>query len=249
MATSQKTKVPLMEPGQMKALTAIAVQSVPTKISKKFANKLEQQNYLANKLKSFWEIILMEDNAQKDLFVEEKEEWRKFYQKHFSMELNFAGVIVPEKPTEGIWRLLIIAQGLTMNQVYDCMSKAFKCWRYNDDLDAKVLKNARDAKLSYAIWVRVGAEPDEKYLGKSTNQTDPNMAIGQTLLERMIHEIVFFDETGDHLDIKGITFCTGSRDSDGSVPYMHWSGKDVKVYWFYLYHSRSGYGLREAVSL
>jgi hypothetical protein len=183
----------------------------------------------------------------KDLFVEEKEQWRKFYQKHFSLETNFNEVIVPDKPTEGTWRLLIIAQGLTMNQVYDSMSKAFKCWRYNDELDAKVPKNARDTKLSYAIWVRDGVEPDEKYLGKSTNQADPDMTIGQTLLERMIHEIVFFDETGNHLDIKGVTFCTGSRDSVGYVPCMNWYDGEVRVSWCGLGSSGSGYGLREAV--
>lgn len=184
----------------------------------------------------------------KDLFVEEKELWRKFYQKHFSMELNFADVIVPDKPMEGTWRLLIIAQGLTMNQVYDSMSKAFKCWRYNDDLDAKVPKNIRDTKTAYAIWVRDGVEPDEKYLGKSTNQADPDMTIGQILLERMIHEIVFFDETGNHLDIKGVTFCTGSRNSDGGVPGVGWGGGEVRVFWGHLDDSSSGYGLREAVS-
>jgi hypothetical protein len=127
------------------------------------------------------------------------------------------------------------------------MSKAFKCWRYNDELDAKVPKNARDTKLSYAIWVRDGVEPDEKYLGKSTNQADPDMTIGQTLLERMIHEIVFFDETGNHLDIKGVTFCTGSRDSVGYVPCMNWYDGEVRVSWCGLGSSGSGYGLREAV--
>ncbi len=185
----------------------------------------------------------------KDPFVEEKEQWRKFYQKHFSLELNFAELIVPDKPAEGNWRLLIIAQGLTMNQVYDSMSKAFKCWRYNDDLDAKVPKNARDTKTVYAIWVRDGVEPDEKYLGKSTNQADPNMTIGVTLLERMIHEIVYFDETGNHLDIKGVTFCTGSRHSVGIVPCVDWDDGRVRVHWCDLDGSDSDCGLREAVSL
>lgn len=185
-----------------------------------------------------------------DLFVEEKEQWRKFYQKHFSMDLNFADVIIPEKPVDDAWRLLIIAQGLTLNQTYDAMSKAFKSWRYNNDLDASVTKNVRDTKTAYAIWVRDGVEPDEKYLGKSTNQADPGMTIGVTLLERMVHGILFFDETGTHLDIKGVTFCTGSRYSDGSVPYMDWypDGSGVRVGWCYLGHSDGEFGLREAVS-
>ncbi len=186
-----------------------------------------------------------------DMFVEEKEQWRKFYQKHFSLELNFTDLIIPEKPTEGSWRLLIIAQGLNLNQVYDAMSKAFKCWRYSDDLDVIVTKNARDTKVAYAIWVRDGVEPDAEYLGKSTNQADPDMKIGVTLLERMIHEIIFFDETGKHLDIKGVTFCSGSRNSDGYVPYVYWysDGQKVSVYWYRLDNSLDADGVRAAVTL
>jgi hypothetical protein len=184
-----------------------------------------------------------------DLFVEEKEQWRKFYQKHFSLESNFAELFIPEKPSVGSWRLLIIAQGLTLNQVYKSMSNAFKCWKYADDLDKSVNQNARNTTVAYALWVRDGVEPDDKYLGKSTRQADPDMKIGVTLLERMIHEIMHFDETGTHLDIKGVTFCSGSRYSDGGVPSVYWRSdlQKVRVRWYSLDHSLAKFGLREAV--
>ena len=183
-----------------------------------------------------------------DLFVEEKELWRKFYQKHFSLDVNFADVIVPAKPTEGKWRLLFIAEGLTMNQVYDRMKALFTCWRYSDDLDKSVTQNARDTKKSYAIWVLDEAEPDTEFLGKSTRQADPDMKIGVTLTERMIHEIDYFSETGKHLDFKGVTFCSGSRTSGGHVPdvYLSTNGK-VNVDWYDLDYSISKYGIRRAV--
>lgn len=185
-----------------------------------------------------------------DMFIEEKEKWRKFYQKHFALDLSFSDLTIPVMPTGGVWRLIVVAQGLTLNQVYGAMSKAFKCWRYSDDLDASVTKNVRDTKVTYAIWVRDGIEPDEKYLGKSTNQADPDMKIGVTLLERMLHEIMYFDETGKHLDIKGLTFCTGSRNSDGHVLSVDWRSDDreVQVDWYRLGYSGSKFGLREAVS-
>ncbi len=185
-----------------------------------------------------------------DMFVEEKEQWRKFYQKHFSLELNFADVIIPEKPVEGSWRLLIIAQGLDLNQVYKSMSSAFKCWKYADDLDKSVAKNTRDTKTAYAIWVRDGMEPDEQHLGKSTNQADPDMIIGMTLLERMIHEMAYFDEIGKYLDIKGVTLCTGSRYSGGDVPCMGWDSdyQAVVVFWYDVDDFDSARGLRSAVS-
>lgn len=185
-----------------------------------------------------------------DLFVDKKERWRKFYQKYFSLNLNFDNLVIPEMPTEGSWRLLIIAQGLKLNQIFDAWKKHFKCWRYNDNLDKVISQNTRGTKEAYAIWVRDGVEPDEKYLGKSTNQADADMKIGVTLLERMIHELVFFDDTSTHLDIKGVTFCTGSRRSAGDVPCVYGSSalQGVRVYWCYLAHSSSASGLREAVS-
>lgn len=187
---------------------------------------------------------------QSDLYVEHREVWRKFYQKYFSLDLNVADIRVPVMPTEGEWRLIIVARGLTLNQAYDRMSKAFKCWKYANDLDASVTKNARSTSETYAIWVSKGVEPDEKYLGKSANQADPDMKTGMTLLERMLLEISYFDETGKHLDVVGWTLCTGSRDADGSVPSVLWSAvnQGVRVDWFYLDNSDTRSGLREAVS-
>lgn len=185
---------------------------------------------------------------QTDLFAEEKEVWRKFYQKYFQFGLSVADVCIPEKPTEGEWRLIVVAQGLTLNHVYKRMSETFKCGKYANDLDASVTKNARDTKETYAIWVRVGVEPDEKYLGKSTNQADPDMKLGVTLLERMLLEIVYFDETGEHLDTKGWTLCTGSRHSAGYVPSVSLYDGRVHVGWGSLDDSGTRCGLREAVS-
>jgi len=185
---------------------------------------------------------------QTDLHTEARESWRKFYQKYFSLDVNVADVRIPDMPAKGEWQLLIIARGLTLNQVYDRMSKAFKCWKYADDLDASVTKNSRDTKETYAIWVRVGVEPDEKYLGKSANQADPDMKIGMTLLERMLLEVAYFDETGKHLDVAGWTLCVGSRDADGYVPSVGLFGGWVYVDWYGPDYSGARYGLREAVS-
>ena len=200
--------------------------------------------------KTFLQTKVLEMFNQTDLYVDEREVWRKFYQKFFSLDLNVADVRIPDVPTEGEWRLIIVARGLTLNQVYDRMSKAFKCWKYANDLDASVTKNARDTKETYAIWVRVGVEPDEKYLGKSTNQADPDMKIGMTLLERMLLEIIYFDETGKHLDVVGWTLCTGSRDSGGGVPAVggRSGGEEVRVYWGDPDGSAARNGLRSAVS-
>jgi hypothetical protein len=183
--------------------------------------------------------------------VDVYEEWQDFYRQHFNMIVDFSGVQIPEKPTEGSWRLLFIPVGLSMHTTLAVMRTKFKVWTYIEDLDASVTKNTRTSATSYAIWVRDGVEPDEKYLGKSTREADMDGNIGVTLLERLVFEVKFFVETGNHLDIKGVTFCTGSRNSDGNVPYVYFdpSTGEVCVSWCRVDDAGGAYGLRQAVSL
>jgi hypothetical protein len=146
---------------------------------------------------------------------------------------------------------MFIPVGLTMNTVLAVMRAKFKVWVYREDLDASVTVNTRTSAQSYAIWVRDGVEPDEKYLGQSIRQADLDGKIGMTLLERMVLEVKYFVETEKHLDEKGLTFCTGSRDSDGDVPCVYFfpgTGR-VRVGWGGLGNSNEAFGLRSAVSL
>jgi hypothetical protein len=188
-----------------------------------------------------------------DEFIAVRAEWEKFYLDHFLLDqtADFSTVAIPEKPTDDSWRLIFIPAGLKMNVTLAVMRAKFKTWSYYDDLDASVTVNTRTSVQSYAIWVRDGIEPDEKHLGQSTRQSDPDGKIGVTLLERMVLETKYFAETGKHLDEVGVTFCTGSRDSDGRVPSMYFSPDSAKVSVDACGVGcvRPALGLREAVSL
>jgi hypothetical protein len=72
---------------------------------------------------------------------------------------------------------------------------------------------------------------------------------GITLRERLLLELAYFDKTGKHLDINGVTFCSGSRGVAGSVPSVSWSGSEVRVGSCYLDNSDSYYGVRSVVTL
>lgn len=205
---------------------------------KKIQHHLQNKSALKAKIHELFDVT--------ETYNELREEWQKFYQSAFGIEIDFTGVNVPEKP-EGNYRLLFIAKGLTPNKVYDAWT--FPKWKYSDDLDKAVPINKRTATESYAIWVLAGDEPDSEFLGKTTNQADPNMEIGMTLLERMIFESKYFAETGKHLDVKGVTFCSGSRHSDGNVPGVYLSSDgEVRVNWYFLADSNSKNGVRRAVS-
>lgn len=184
-----------------------------------------------------------------DEFYEIREEWQKFYLQ-FGWSIDFSLVVIPEKPKEGKYRLLFIAKGMILNFAFQICEKLFPSWKVYNDLDKEVPKNIRNTSNHYAVWVRDEVEPDQEFLGKSTRQVDLDMKKGITLLERIIFEIKYFTETGKHLDVKGVTFCSGSRYSAGDVPvaYLDDDGK-FDVFYSGLGRSDSGCGVRSVVSL
>ena len=193
-------------------------------------------------------------HSSKD-FLKEIKEWENFYKDNFKETIDLSKVKMPKRP-KGNYRLLIIKKGLTSNQVFVRCKELFNVCKYKEDLNEAITKNSRNPKEHYAVWVQANQEPDPEYLGKPTKDADPDMKIGITLLERLIFELNYYDENKDkredkekHLDIKGLTFCTGSRDADGGVPGVSWSGDDSRllVHWFHSASCYPRYGLRLAV--
>ena len=193
-----------------------------------------------------------------DEYAAQRAYWEGIYSAHFGREADFSEVLIPEKPSVGKWRLIFILKGLTMNHAAAMYRKIlaahdpqWKLWQYADDLDAVITRNIRTSAESYAVWVRDEQEADEEFLGQSTRQADPDQLIGVTVLEQLVHGAAHFIETKQHLDVKGITLCSGSRNADGDVPGVGWhpGHREVCVYWYDLDDSLSGDGVRRAVSL
>lgn len=160
-------------------------------------------------------------------------EWQRFYQKkkYFGMTVDLSRVSIPEHQT-GFDRLIIVAQGLTLNQVYNVCIKQFVCWHCANDLDNVITRNDRDAKnSSYAVWFRGCQEADEELKNLTAERLAEREILGITLLERLLYELKYWDETGQHLDVSNVTLCTGSRDTGGNIPAVCWYGGELRVCW------------------
>jgi hypothetical protein len=160
----------------------------------------------------------------------------QFYTDLSEMDCDFSNVVIPERP-EGFNRLLIVPNGMTAQRAYDHCSQHFKCWKYTDrSLDDAVATNERDAKDGlYAIWVRDAVEADEQHKNKSADLIRCEKLATETLTERLLHELIYFKETGNHLDIENVTLCAGSSDSVGDVPGVGWRGGKLTVGWCFPY--------------
>ncbi len=177
--------------------------------------------------------------------------WKRLYEREFEIDLDLLSTIVIPPRQQEASRLLIVAGGLTLNQVIAACKRHFLTSASDEDMDKAVPTNERDPKNgSYAIWVRDHVEADEGLKDLSAQDHTDAGRQTETLLERCLHELAYFLETGDHLDKKNVTLCSGSRSSDGYVPRAYWHGGfRVRAYYFSVRSARPRLRARQVFSL
>jgi hypothetical protein len=138
---------------------------------------------------------------------------------------------------------------LKTSKILDLLKAKFNVWSYydNNTLD----KNFPIPKKSAERYFLESQEPDSDTLGMPVTEANNKYPDKQgiTLRERLLLELAYFDKTGKHLDINGVTFCSGSRDVDGDVPFVYWFDSEVRVYGYSLDSLDSDYGVRSAITL
>src|SRR3989344_4874023 len=133
-------------------------------------------------------------------------DWQNFW-KRMGIDADLRKVKIPKKP-KGFDRLLV--NPLTPQKAYELCASKFKCWKYsNESLDKIVVHEDRT---------------DEELKGKSANDLVGMKVFGNTLTEALVYKLKFNDETGQHLNLANWNLCSGSRYSDGYVPFVYWYG-------------------------
>lgn len=173
--------------------------------------------------------------------------WQEFYRDLFGLEVDFSNLSVPAKRKD-FNRLIVVAQGMTPQRLYDKCTELFPCWKWTDqNLDERVQSERTAKDGAYAVWFRDAVEADEDLKNLSANDLKKKNIPGITLEERFLMELKYFKETGQHLDRQNFTLCTGSRDSDDVVPRVRWCLDELDVYWYLPGYSRSSLRSRRAV--
>jgi len=159
-------------------------------------------------------------------------DWQQFYRDLFGLEIDLSGLSVPAKK-KGFDRLIVVTQGMTPQRLYDKCVELCPCWKWTDDDLDKIVQSERTAKDdAYAVWFRDVVEADEELKNLSTNDLKEKGIPGITLEERLLMELKYFKETGNHLDIKSLTLCAGSRCAGGRVPGVGWRSGGLEVGWY-----------------
>ena len=115
--------------------------------------------------------------------------------------------------------------------------KLFSVWSYHND--EQLDKDFPPPKKITTRYFAKNVEADEQYANKSAIDLKKEGGDFITLRERLLLELAYFRETSEHLDVKNITLCAGSRHADGYVPLVYWYslGRELSVYWFHIGYS------------
>ncbi len=158
--------------------------------------------------------------------------WQDFYKQVFGMSVDFSGIYIPEA-VKSFVRILIITQGLTLEQAWEVCTKLFKVsgtYGYDtSDPRREIVCTQRNTASSYAISVQNYQNTDNQFAYHSAKDMENTIVID--LLERLIFEIKYFWENRDkrdrslrHLDSKGLaTICGGCRTKAGLVPVVRYN--------------------------
>lgn len=162
----------------------------------------------------------------------EADDWKAFYKKFFGLDVDLSAVRVPN----GLERTIFIAEGISINMAAKAHTdRDIPFWKYCDsDIEAVVRESERGpVKTSYAIRVRKGQEADNDLRNLSAEDIAAKGIDTENLLERLVHGLKYYDETGKHLDVKNVTLCASSRYAGGDVPGVFRDDVGwVSVFWY-----------------
>lgn len=171
--------------------------------------------------------------------------WQKIYKEWFNLEKDFSNLEIPSIYNNRKHFAVIVAEEINMSLVGEAIKKEFKIWVHNEDLDVSGIKNDRDSKKGdYVVFFKKNIEADEEFKDLSANKLAETGHKGITLLERLLLEVLYFNETKKHLDIKNVTICTGSRGFCGRVPRVFWNSGHGKLRVDWNYPDSAGDNLR-----
>ncbi|PKM91614.1 hypothetical protein CVU82_00155 [Candidatus Falkowbacteria bacterium HGW-Falkowbacteria-1] len=179
--------------------------------------------------------------------------WQKIYREWFDVDVDISGLQVPENYNPEKHFLVLVAKGITMNTVIAAMRKRFNVHLYTENLDVSVTKNDRTLENgTYIVLFNRNIEVDEEFKNMSADDLAKKGHKGITLFERLLLEVLYYNETKEHLDVESLTLCSGSRHfDDRHVPRVGWGFgyEGLRVYGYDPGHSRNCLRPRSVVSL
>ena len=188
-------------------------------------------------------------NGHSDNF--QMQEWKDFYLKIWDIDVVIGELLIPKNKKEGFDQLIIMLRGLTLPKIVSKMREHMevRLWENEDWLD-EIDSDREIYKQDYAVRIRGEKEADKEFASKSAIDLGQEKICGITLPEQLIYTLFYWWKFQDHLDMEGVTLCSGSRHLDmRKVPWVLWdcNRKRLVVFWFLVGFSGAGLKTREVI--
>ncbi|MCD5381159.1 MAG: hypothetical protein LR008_01125 [Candidatus Pacebacteria bacterium] len=133
---------------------------------------------------------------------------------------NTSKIVLPDG-TYSFERLLINPRMLSLNIMIEELKLYFNVSEEINDIGSSHIREDRSSRDgSYAVLTRNRTDSGDQY---GVYKNGMNNISSITLLEHMIYTLVYYRETGFHLDTKTPTTCFGSCTPSGIVPSLFWN--------------------------
>ena len=156
----------------------------------------------------------------------EKHRISEFYLECLNTKVDWTKISIPTGPKD-FKRMELILAGLTEDQIFEAYVKKFgqdRVWKayqsISESIDRTEGGEPARPKGNYVILHRGGVEPDQEYLNKNYNDFEKDGNKYMIVKEGMITAFRYRFETGDMLDVKGVTRFH-SLDADGDAMVMY----------------------------
>jgi len=190
-----------------------------------------------------------ESAPQKERTAAEKEmvkKWDDFLKKHFpEKKFDLSGIEIPKRTPEEEKEFTRLQFRTNKLPLFKKCEELFPSVNHTDNDIDKIIANG-NIEDSF-IWVRDNEAADEEHKNKSANMIKKEGLNTETIGDRILHELKYFEETGDHLDKETGTL-TSSRDSGGGVLDAGWGGGGFRVGWCDPDDRGGGWRFRQVVS-
>jgi len=164
-------------------------------------------------------------------------EWEKFYQEVFGLKVDLSKVPMPSSSID-LNFLQCMPAGLSYGQVHDkekefAKNQGLGIMDWDANWPGLINLNAEERRTtkSYAIRHSGLAEAENKYANRSANWIAQNKIKTMTRLERGVFGLYYYWKNKANIDLQQITYCTGSRHTNGGVPYVNWFDNKLSSNW------------------
>lgn len=164
-------------------------------------------------------------------------EWEKFYQEVFALKVDLSKVPMPSSSID-LNFLQCMPAGLSYGQVHDkekefAKNQGLGIMDWDANWPGLINLNAEERRTtkSYAIRHSGLAEAENTYANRSANWIAQNKIKTMTRLERAAFGLYYYWKNKANIDLQQITYCTGSRHTNGGVPYVNWFGNALSSNW------------------